>query len=34
MEIIFTRNGDDDALLKVFIGTEDGKIIFDEFTLT
>ncbi|KAE9523154.1 hypothetical protein AGLY_016439 [Aphis glycines] len=34
MEIIFTRNTDDDALLKkVVIGTEDGKIIIDEFTL-
>ena len=34
MEIIFTRNTDDDALLKkVVLGTEDGKIIIDEFTL-
>ncbi|KAE9542938.1 hypothetical protein AGLY_002849 [Aphis glycines] len=34
MEIIFTRNTDDDALLKkVVIGTEDGKIIIDEFSL-
>ena len=34
MEIIFTRNTDDDALLKkVITGTEDGKIIIEEFTL-
>lgn len=34
MEICFTRNTDDDALLKKEItGTADGKIIIDEFTL-
>lgn len=34
MEINFTRNTDDDALLKkVVIGTEDGKIIIDELLI-
>ncbi|KAF0726810.1 Uncharacterized protein FWK35_00023071 [Aphis craccivora] len=34
MEIHFTRNTDDDALLKKFvIGTENGKIIIDELSL-
>jgi len=34
IEIIFTRNTDDDALLKIVITrTEDGKIIIEELTL-
>ncbi|XP_060855360.1 uncharacterized protein LOC132933042 [Metopolophium dirhodum] len=34
MELCFTRNTDDDALLKrVVAGTEDGKIIIDELTI-